>query len=414
VTFTLHVDAELWRGGIKAARDEVDSGVGDEAHSGGLVPLIDSQAWGIGPIRLAQEANNLGLATLAVGTAYDAAMVAPHFGGDLLVCQPWDPRDTLAASVWDTLDDGLISRVIRTIASTDALHRLAADAVSPVPVVLQGLTSRHCIGLQEPDLDALLADDTIRTALRDRRLDIRGALLNLPAKQPGSPQVTTIGDARGDGLSAKASNRVRESWGWTVLWIRALAAVEQAGIDLHTDATTIWATRLTDAEIDDLRAALEVVPVKVMRGAEFWLTEPAALQAYGTVLAVHRVERGRDVGDRQRHTAKDGYVIAIGGGTGHGVGVAATTSTTSRRERAFAAAGSALDAIGRVRSPFVWAGKRRMFAEPPAAGTSLIWLSADDVSEALAAGHRTPAVGDQWLCQVNLDLAHFDRVLGID
>lgn len=411
MTFALHVDAELWRGSTKAARDAVDQGVGNE---NALVPLVDSHAWGLSPGQLAHEANNLGVTTLAVGTAYDAAAVAPHFDGDLLVTQPWDPRDTLAASVWETLDDGLLTRVIRTIASTEALHRLAAEAVSPIPVVLQGLTSRHCIGLQEPDLDALLADDTIRTALRERRLDIRGALLNLPAKQPGSPQVTTIGDARGESLSAKSSNRVRECWGWTVLWIRALAAVEQAGIELHTDATTIWATRLADAEIDDLRAALEVVPIRVVRGGDFWLTEPAALQAYGTVLAVHRVERGRDVGDRQRHTAKDGYVIALGGGTSHGVGVAATTSTTSRRARAFAAAGSALDAIGRVRSPFVWAGKRRMFAEPPASGTSLVWLSADDVSEALAAGHRTPVVGDQWLCQVNLDLAHFDRVLGID
>ncbi|MDQ1248506.1 MAG: hypothetical protein QG597_2879 [Actinomycetota bacterium] len=414
MTFALHVDAELWRGSIKAARDEVDAGATDDGQSGALVPLVESHAWGLTPAQLAQEANNQGIATLAVGTAYDAAAVAPYFDGDLLVTQPWDPRDTLAAGVWQTLDDGLISRVIRTIASTEALHRLAADAVSPVPVVLQGLTSRHCIGLQEPDLDALLADDTIRIALRERRLDIRGALLNLPAKQPGSPQVTTIGDARGDGLSAKASNRVRESWGWTVLWIRALAAVEQAGIDLHTNATTIWATHLDDSEVTDLRAALEVVPIRVVRGGDFWLSEAAALQAYGTVLAVHRVERGRDVGDRQRHTAKDGYVIAISGGISHGVGVVATTSTTSRRERAFAAAGSALDALGRVRSPFVWAGKRRMFAEPPAAGTSLLWLSADDVSEALAAGHRTPAVGDQWLCQVNLDLAQFDRVLGLD
>lgn len=409
MTFALHVDAELWRGSLKAARTAVDQAVG---NSHGLVPLIEQHSWGLTSARLGHEATTLGVDTLAVSTIFDACDAADHFAGTILVTTPWDPRDALAAEAWEALEPGLSNRTIRTIACTDALHRLAADTTTSVSVVLQGLTSRNCLGLAEPDLDALLADDTIRLALGDRRLDIRGALLSMPASQPDSPQIVTLGDS----VSAppKASHRVREAWGWALLWIRALAAVEQAGIELQTEATTMWVTRLDDAEAAELRAALDVVPLRVVRGCDLWLTEPGALRAYGTVLAVHRVDRGRDVGDRQRRTGKDGYVVAVSGGTAHGIGVGASTSTATLRERAAAAAGSAMEAIGRVKSPFEWAGKRRLFAEPPANGTSLVWLTAEDVSEALAAGHRTPTVGDQWLCHLSLDLARFDRVLGLD
>jgi len=419
VTFSLHVDAELWRAGIKAEHDTLTI---DDEHGGQveLVPVIASHGWGLHRHQLAREATVLGARTLAVETPADAMEVAADFAGDILVTQPWDPRHAHLESDWDDLT-GEVSpagpepdrRVIRTIATTDALHRLAESTTTCAPVVLQGLTSRHCIGLQEPDLDALLADDTIRAALRDSRIDIRGALLHLPGRQPGSPQVSTIGDSRGDVLSSRASNRVRESWGWTVLWIRALAAVEQSGIDLHASATTMWVDGLDDSEVSDLQGALDVVPIKLLRGSQLWLPDDDSLQAYGTVLAVHRVERGRDVGDRQRGTPKDGYIVVLRGGTSHGIGVAAGNNTSSLRERASAAAGRAMSAIGRLRSPFVWAGKRRWFVEPPGSSTSLVWLSAEDLSEALASGHRTPAVGDQWACDVNPELARYDRIVGL-
>ncbi len=416
MTFSLHVDAELWRGGIKAELDSMTRTEDPQERAVGLVPLIESHGWGLERSQLGREVAALGVSTLAVATVDDARVVAPHFNGDILVTDPWDHRNTHLEGAWDELTSqaGAQPRIIRTIATTEALHRLAESTTTSAPVVLQGLTSRHCVGLQEPDLDALLADDTIRSALRDNRLDIRGALLNLPGKQPSSPQVTTIGASRGDVLSSRASHRVRETWGWTVLWIRALAAVEHSGIELHESATTMWVHRLDDDEVTDLRGALDVVPIKILRGAQLWLPHEGALQAYGTVLAVHRVERGRDVGDRQRRTPKDGYIVVLRGGTSHGIGVGGSTSTSSLRERASAAAGRAMEAIGKLRSPFVWAGKRRWFVEPPGTATSLVWLSAEDVSEALANGHRTPSVGDQWLCLVNPDLTHYDRIVGLD
>ena len=73
-----------------------------------------------------------------------------------------------------------------------------------------------------------------------------------------------------------------------------------------------------------------------------------------------------------------------------------------------------MGAIGKLRSPYVWADRTRWFAEPPGRTASMVWLSDDEVREAMAAGQRLPAVGDQWLCRTNLDLASFDCVLGLD
>ena len=413
MTFTLHVDADLWRANATSVRDAINSALTEDEGTRGLVPVIKGNGYGLTKPRLAREAAALGVDAVAVGTPYEVYDVAQEFDGDILVLQPWDPRDQLATKVWEDLHARLSMRVIRTVASTDVLHRLAADATSPVSVVLEGLTSMRRFGLAEADMDALLADTTIRAALRDGRIDIRGAALHLPMTQPSSPSLATLGDGS-NRTPASASNRVREAWGWAAIWIRALAAMDSSGVPLQETAASIWVSHLDDTEIADLRTALPTVPLRLRIGTRLWLGEPTSLQAYGTVLAVNPVERGREVGYRQRRAPKDGYVVVVGGGTAHGVGMAAPAAATSMRQRAISAATGALEAVGRARSPFTWAGKHRWFAEPPHMQVSLIWLSEDDVREALAAGHRTPVTGDQWTCRVRHTTAMFDWILGLD
>ncbi len=226
--------------------------------------------------------------------------------------------------------------------------------------------------------------------------------------------MTTFSDSATGGPPAGATNRVRETWGWTVIWIRALAAVEQAGADLGAGAATMWVTELNDDELADLHTALQMVPLRVLRGDQLWAVEPQALQAFGTVLSVQRVGRGLDIGDGQRRTPREGYVVVVGGGSCHGVGVTGPAGSASLRQRAHAAKSGAMGAIGKLRSPYVWADRTRWFVEPPGRTESMVWLSDDEVREAMAAGQRLPAVGDQWLCRSNLDLASFDCVLGLD
>lgn len=414
MTFSLHIDAELWRSDLRSRADSMAALLGAGAQAEPLVPVVEGGYCGLDPVSLALEASRLDVTTLAVGTAYDARRVAEHFPGEILVRQPWDPRDSEAMREWGFLDDGLLTRVIRVVASTEALHRLAAQPGPPVPVVLAGLTSAYGAGLAEPELDALLADDTVRDALRTGRLVVRGANLQMPLRQPSSPQVSTIGGSRAAGaLPTGASNRAREAWGWAVIWIRALAAVEQSHIPLSQDATTIWVSGLDDSELHDLHAALDLLPIRVLMAEELWWGNPEAFVAYGSVLGVHPVTRGREVGLSQRRAPRDGYVVVVSGGSSHGLG-SATVRAAGLRERATHATTSAMTAWGRARSPFQWAGRERRFLEAPHETYSLLWLSESDVNEALAAGQRTPSVGDQWSCRPGPHGYRYDRVLGLD
>ncbi len=417
MTFSLHVDAERWRANAKTVTEAVGQATADDGSGGsGIVPVIKGNGYGLTLPRLAREAQRLSVPSVAVGTPFEVARVAAEFTGDILVLQPWDPRDELAAEAWQAIEaTPVAARVIKTIASTDTLHLLARDATSPEHVVLEGMTSMRRFGLAEPNLDALLADDTIRRALGDGRLRLRGAAIHLPLTQPSSPMVATLNSESGsEAVKSSASNRVREAWGWAVTWVRALAAVEDTGVSLAQEAATVWVSHLDDDELRDLRDALPHVPIRLRVGTRLWLGDPDSLQACGTVLAVHPIDKGRESGYRQRRAARAGYLVVVGGGTSHGVGMAAPSSTTSMRQRAIAASTGALEAVGRARSPFSWANKLRWFAEPPHMQVSMVLLAEDDLREGLGAGYRTPAVGDTWPCRIRHTTATFDRIVGLD
>ena len=45
--------------------------------------------------------------------------------------QPWDPRDVIAKEVWDFIETrDFANRVLRTVASVEALHGLATSGLS--------------------------------------------------------------------------------------------------------------------------------------------------------------------------------------------------------------------------------------------------------------------------------------------
>jgi len=131
----------------------------------------------------------------------------------------------------------------------------------------------------------------------------------------------------------------------------------------------------------------------------------SALQAAGTVLAVHPLPNGTHVGYRQRTGPKDGTLVVVSGGTAHGIGLSAPTPAASVRQRVVTAGTGALDAAGRALSPFRWEGKQRWFAEPPHQHTSMIWLPK---------GCVIPSVGDQLTADVRFTTSRFDVVLGLD
>ena len=427
MTFALHVDAHRWRAHTASTRDAVRSVIrGGEPGSrlGDIVPVAKGNGYGFGIDRLAVEAQRLGTDVMAVGTPYEVATAAARFAGDILVLQPWDPRDATAAQAWYAVADaGLAHRLIRTVADVEALHSLAVDvsglATTPARVLIEGLTSMRRFGLAEPDLDAVMADPVVRTSVRQGRIVLAGLALHLPLAQPLAPHVQTLERGWHDVDAAPvlpkgASGRAREAWSWALTWIRSLAALEDAGCAVPAQAASLWVSHLDDTELGQLRRAVPDVPIMLRTGTRLWLGDETATTARGTVLAVHDITKGRAVGYRQRRAPHDGLLVVVGGGTSHGVALAAPSPAGTARQRMVAAATGALEATGRSRSPFEWAGKQRWFAEPPHAQLSLVWITADDVRQAMSAGHKPPGVGDEWACRIRHTTASFDRIVGLD
>jgi hypothetical protein len=318
VSFTLHVDAEQWRGHADRVNELVD----------GLVPVAKGNGYGFGLGLLAAESQRLGCDTLAVGQPDEVAAVHEAFLGDVLVLTPWHPLVDPDPPVDD--------RLIVTAASPEAVRALAG---SPTRVVVELLTSMRRFGLDEDAL-AALAGPVGRTRLE-------GFALHLPLDEGELERV--------DEVSA---------------WVRVLDRLQ-----LRSDV--LWVSHLGDDELATLRRRHPGTRLRPRIGTRLWLGRRSSYRARGTVLAVHSLRRGQSYGYRQRRVGSDTQLLVVGGGTSHGVALAAPRPVRSPVSRAKAAAIGGMEAAGRVLSPFSVGGKRRWFAEPPHMQVSMVLLPAD-------------------------------------
>lgn len=373
MTVTLHVDAVRWRDNLARAIGDRRTSLGWPG-TGDVIGVIKGNGYGFGQALLAREAQRAGLTTVAVGTVFEAAEVLEHFSGDVLVLEPYEPRDDAASRQWLQLDKSPHSaRLIRTIAS-----HVAAGAIT-VPksrVVVELLTSVRRFGIAADEIPGVLG------LLKDTA-HIEGVALHLPLATP------TSGDA--------VLEVVERASTW-------LTELDTAGFALDHPAHRVMVSHLDLEQLRRLRAGLPEVPIAPRVGTALWLGDADALRVTGTVLAVHD-PTDEGVGYRQRKGAKGARLIVVSGGTSHGVALAAPSSNASLRQRAIAASSGVLDAVGRTTSPFTIAGEQRLFAEPPHMHVSLVWLPA---------GVTAPNVGDEVDIRVRNTTAHFDRVLGLD
>lgn len=374
MSFTLSIKAESWRAHQRAVRDAV------QAH-GSLVPVIKGNGYGLGTATLAAEIPALGVGCVAVGTVFELGG-SPVDGVDVIVLEPFEPRDTAAAAAWMRLGEHS-ARIIRTVASLPALQALAGGP-GPVRIVLEAQTSMHRFGLDAGELLAALADPDVRAALANRRIVLEGLALHLPLAQPADEPARP-----GSSVSARASETLR----WAGLWLSELA-------DLPAGANALWVSHLDDRELAAVAAAVPELHLLPRIGTRLWL-DRASLAANGTVLAVNPIANGASVGYRQRSGARDATLVVVSGGTSHGIGLSAPSAGASMRSRMVTAGTGALDAAGRALSPFTWQGKQRWFAEPPHAQVSLLWIPR---------GVAVPAVGDQLAAEVRYTTSRFDTV----
>lgn len=396
MTFTLHLDGPAWRQHTAEVRDALRMAIrgGEQpARLGDLVPVAKGNGYGLGLPRLAAEATRLGVDRVAVGSVFEVPAVAREFAGDILVLTPWDRRDTVAAGQWEQLAD--TGRVIRTISDVQSARELPPGA----RIVIEGITSMRRFGILETDLLALVASSDFRA----KQVQLEGLALHLPLAMPEIHH--TADGPRG------VSNRVLEVRGWARTWHAALDELLRAGSPVPENANTLWVSHLTDEELEAVRTLEPEIALNARVGTRLWLGDASALQARGTILAVHAVGRRFAVGYRQRKAKDDGLLLVVGGGTSHGVAMAAPTPAASLRQRAIAAGTGALEAAGRSRSPFSWDDKLLWFAEPPHMQVSMLWLPESALREGTSRGLRTPAVGDTLDCRVRHTTALFDAIV---
>lgn len=387
MSFSLQVDAQRWRDHQRFVVDAVT-----RASGSAPVPVIKGNGYGFGPEVLGVEAMRWEADTIAVGTVFEVDDVAAGTGADIVVLEPFQPADSVAAGAWWKLGEKLhAGRVIRTVSSIDALRALAPGPGS-VRVILEARTSMHRFGFAESELLAALADADIREAMERGRVLIEGLAVHMPIAQPAD-DVPPPGVRDG---SAKAREVVR----WAGLWQTETAVWPGHNAPVNT----IWVSHLEDDELAVVRASLGDALLRLRTGTRLWLGDRGALSARGTVLAVHPLVSGTHVGYRQRTGPKDGSLVVVSGGTSHGVGLAGPTPAASLRQRVTTAGIGALDAAGRAMSPFTWAGKQRWFAEPPHQHVSMVWLPRECV---------LPEVGEVMTAEVRFTTSRFDAVLGL-
>ena len=392
MTFTLTVDAPAWRGSVQArvtaARD---------ASGHAPVPVIKGNGYGFGQQVLVDEVLRLGLDRFAVGTVHEAECLAPGLptSTEVVVLEPFTLDDSVALISWNRLTERSHPRVIRVIADASSLEyaaRLALDSGHSIPVMVEGRTSLARFGFTVGEMGAALATETVQAALARGALAIRGLSLHLPLSNPrrSGKQSTP----------AAANARTEEVLSWARHWQGMLA-----GIGVPNAAEEVSISHVSDDELRHVAMAHPGLTIRLRTGSSVWLSARDALTAAGTVLAVHPIAQATHVGYRQRRVSAHGTLVVVSGGTSHGIGLSAPSAATTLRQRITTLGIGVLDAAGRARSPFRWAGRQRWFVEPPHQHVSMLWLPR---------GCVVPAVGMSIPAEVRFTTSRFDAVLGLD
>ncbi len=308
MSLVLQVDADHWRAGHAKTL----------ARYPGIVPVIKGNGYGFGAGLLCREAQNMGVATIAVGTYVEAPAALAAFGGDVLVMEPYRAR--IHADLPDLPDP----RLVHTVTSSADLGSLRS--IEPAArVAIEGLTSMNRFGAPVAALGGL-----VEAAAAE------AVTLHLPL---GTGHLEEI-----------------------IRFVDAVPAVRR------------WfVSHVSPDELATLRSRYPDHDFRPRIGTDLWLAEPTSYEVRAHVLDVRAVAKGDRVGYRQR-TLPAGHLVIVSGGTSHGVAMESPAAAATPRSRAIAVAEGVLEAAHKVRSPFTVSGSSPRFAEPPHMQCSLLVL----------------------------------------
>lgn len=359
MTFAISIDSAAWRQHTAAVRDRVH---GAEAA---LIPVVKANGYGLGQALLAEESARLGLRAIAVGTVFEVDSVATGFAGDIIVMEPIDPRDPIAAAKWAALAAAETGpRLIATVANSRGLDHVL-DTFAHPRVLLEGMTSMRRFGFDGPRLRD--AWQYASQAVAEGRLRLHGLSVHLPM-QPRNEDFDEI-----------------------------LQLVDEIG----DDSAHVLLSHVDVAQLEILRRHNPQLRFSLRIGTTLWLGDRGFLTAEGTVLAVHRVNRGQSFGYHHRRTGSNGAIVVVSGGTSHGIALHAPSQALTLRQRVVAAGLGLLNAGGRVKSPFMLGKVPLWFAEPPHQLVSMLWLPSHT---------EPPAVGSTLPANVRYTITHADDV----
>ena len=378
MTFSLNVDAVIFRAHLSSIRDEIQS-LG--AH---LTPVIKGNGYGFSRQILAQESTLLNLKRIAVGTVWESAKALAEFDGEVHVLEPFNSHDNLAVAEWQRLTMQHGNRMIATIATDDLA---SAHSVGIRNVMLDALTSLHRFGLTTHDMNHVMR-------VINEGMTIQGLALHLPIAD-SSIEHTAVLDVDASATNLRATGRQLEVHSWLMTY-RELAS--EHALPLHVSLSHV-----SHAELATLVHQHAEFTFELRLGTSLWLGAPQALTVTGKVLAIHELSRNQRVGYRQVRSERVQRLLIVSGGTAHGVALAAPSIRGSLRAKGIALVESLNEVRGKVRSPFSLNGYGLLFAEPPHMHVSLLWCSDSSIK-----------VGDQLQCNVRNTTAQFDVVTGLD
>lgn len=338
MAFDLHVDTAAWQAHVADVL----------ATAGDVVPVVKGNGYGFGRDVLVRTAEDAGCSLIAVGTYPEAAELLPQTTADLLILTAWRPAES--ALVYD-------ARVVHTVSRLEDLEALREAGGGRWIAEVRTSMRRH--GLSVADA-AVVAQN-----------GAEGVAIHLPI--------------------ARAANLTEAE--------AIVSELRELGLP---DGTVVYVSHLSDAQVTSLRQKYPQLTFRPRLGTRLWLGAPKAMRVRAQVLDVHPVARGDRIGYRQNTVRKAGHVLVVAGGTSHGVGLEAPRALTSWRARLKSMARGLLDGLGRVRSPFRYAGQRLLFAEPPHMQASMLLLPGSG---------RPPAVGEAIDVAVRYTTADFDQTL---
>ncbi|HUW77799.1 MAG TPA: alanine racemase [Candidatus Nanopelagicaceae bacterium] len=336
---SLHINAEIWRAHITAFSTQ---------HPG-LVPVIKGEGYGLGATRLVHEVNRLGIKRLAVGTPTEADEIGALYAGEILILTPWRPGQHRTPGA------------IHTLSSLTAIESWHDQA----PVVVEILTDTRRHGIPRSEYGGL--------AKLIGGVSCQGLVFHLPLSPTRSPQemvATEIRNLIEDGISPTSFNR------------------------------TIWVSHMPATDLTNLREKYPSIIFLERVGTKLWLGAAKAMRSTATVLDKQRVTSGDRVGYRQRRVRKNGWLLIVAGGTQHGIGLEAPPSDLSFLGRLKILSKAILVVAGIQRSPYSYAGKRLLFAEPPHMQCSLLfWV-----------GEGAPEIGNEIDVTLRHTTTRFDEI----